>query len=88
VNQATLTRQGSIIRLPDVETLLGITQSTLRVYVREGRLPRPRRLGKALFWRRDELEACLAEAPVATTWPGLGEGERAPDLTQEEVEAA
>lgn len=86
MTQKPVTRQGSILLLSDVETLLGTTSTTLRSYVSKGWLPRPRRLGKAIFWRRDELEACLVGAPVATSWTGLAADES--PAPQEEVEAA
>jgi predicted DNA-binding transcriptional regulator AlpA len=77
VSQTTLTRQASIVLLPDVEALLGVNADTLRKYVREGRLPRPRQLCKVLFWHRAELEERLAAATFAPKWVGPEEVEAA-----------
>jgi len=60
--------------LSQVETILETTRETLRVYVRQGWLPRPRRLGKVLFWRVREFEAALAAAGRDAKWVGPEDG--------------
>lgn len=76
-------RRESVLTLTDVESLLGVHADTLRTYVSKGELPRPRQIGRVLFWVRSEIEAYLAAAPVAVKWPGPGE-----ETVQEEAEAA
>lgn len=69
MTQETLTQRDSILLLPQVETLLGVTRKTLLLYVGEGRIPQPRRLGKAVYWVREELERALTDAPRDERWP-------------------
>lgn len=77
--------QGGIMLLADVEAMLELSADTLRVHVRDGKLPRPLKLGRIVYWDRAELEAALLRAPRAAKWIGPGEAESVPS---EEAEAA
>lgn len=61
-----------IVLLPDVERLLGRKQASLREDVERGLLPRPRGLGKTIFWLSGELLPALEALPHADKWPGPG----------------
>jgi predicted DNA-binding transcriptional regulator AlpA len=74
VTQTLMPRRDSILLLSDAERLLGLTRPTLQVYVRDGRLPRPRRLGQRGYWLSSELHDALALAPQAPAWPGVEAG--------------
>ena len=76
-------RRESVLTLTDVEALLGVHADTLRAYVGKGELPRPRQVGRVIFWIRSELDAYLVSAPLARKWPGPGH-----ESVQEEAEAA
>jgi excisionase family DNA binding protein len=50
----------------EVAKLLRVDPQTVSRWTKEGRLPRPLRLGRQLLWRRDTLERLLTppeEAP-------------------------
>lgn len=84
--EKTPLRLSRILLLADVETLLGRSAETLRDYVRRGALPRPRRIGKALYWLRCDIERALELAGPAATWPGPDDIDGAKE--GEEAEAA
>lgn len=49
-----------ILRRPDVETLVGLSRSTLYAMIAEGSFPKPIKLGKrAVGWRAADLDAWL-----------------------------
>jgi len=60
----------SILLLPQVETMLGRGPKTLRIYVEQGLLPRPRQIGLSVFWLASEIEAAFLSAPLAERWMG------------------
>lgn len=80
--------QGGIVLLADVEAMLELSADTLRVYVREGRLPRPLKLGRIVYWDAEELVAALRRAPRAPKWIGPSDTSDEADSSEEEAEAA
>lgn len=70
MNPAPTLRRPGILLVSDVEDLLGRQAETLRTYVREGLLPRPRQCGSAVYWLEDELVDVLRAAPAAAKWTG------------------
>lgn len=52
--------QNKIYRRPDVETMVGLSRSTLYAMIAEGTFPKPIKLGKrAVGWRAHDVEAWL-----------------------------
>jgi prophage regulatory protein len=51
-----------LIRLPQVIAKLGIARSTVWLFVKQGKLPKPIKLSaKVTVWRESELNAYIAE---------------------------
>ncbi|MDE0589407.1 AlpA family transcriptional regulator [Halocynthiibacter sp. C4] len=49
-----------IFRRPDVETLVGLSRSTIYAMIAEGTFPKPVKLGKrAVGWRQSDVMAWL-----------------------------
>ncbi|WP_227288069.1 AlpA family transcriptional regulator [Boseongicola sp. H5] len=49
-----------ILRRPDVETLVGLSRSTLYAMIADGTFPKPLKLGKrAVGWRASDIDAWL-----------------------------
>ena len=51
---------------PEVETLTGLSRSTIYREMREGRFPEPVKIGRAVRWREDEIAAWIASLERAT----------------------
>lgn len=55
-----------LLRLPEVEKITGLSQTTIWRREREGTFPRRRRVsGNVVAWRSDEIEAWIDGRPVA-----------------------
>ncbi len=53
--------QAQVLRLPEVQTLTGLSRSSIYVFVRRGDFPKPFRLGrKAIGFLRVEVEGWVA----------------------------
>ena len=64
-----------MLRRAEVETLTGLSRSSIYELMREGEFPLPLQVGKrAVRWPESEIAAWLAERPRATGW--LAEGPR------------
>lgn len=48
-----------IMRLPEVSRLLGVSRPTIYRLIRDGKFPKPIKLGSTSGWRSDELEAYI-----------------------------
>ena len=58
-----------MLRRAEVETLTGLSRSTIYAQMRTGNFPLPVRLSlRAVRWRESEITAWLAERPSATGW--------------------
>ena len=56
-----------MLRREEVETICGLTRSTIYRLMREDRFPLPKRLGpRAVRWPSSEIETWLAARPRAT----------------------
>lgn len=58
-----------LLSVARVQHLIGATDSTLRSWVRTGKIPPPMRLGGRLFWRPETIDEWLRSAeekPIAT----------------------
>ncbi len=54
------------LRRPAVETATGLSRSSIYDMMDKGEFPRPIRIGKrAVAWPQSEIEAWLAERPLA-----------------------
>ena len=64
MNPPTLARQ-SVLRLPDVKALTGLSRSSIYAAVSKGTFPSPVRLGaRAVGWRLAAIEQWLFELPL------------------------
>lgn len=58
-----------LLRRPEVEAMTGMSTSRLYAAMREGRFPRPRRIGGgpngAVAWLLSDVEKWMAELPLA-----------------------
>lgn len=74
----TSTRENRIVRLPEVERMTGLAKTTIHRWYRDGRFPRPLRLGpKSIGWRRKEILEWLDSLPRAGGANGdVGEADR------------
>lgn len=60
------TREGGIVRLPEVMRLTGLSKTTIHRRYRAGTFPRPLRLGpQSIGWRRGEIVEWLESLPRA-----------------------
>ena len=58
-----------MLRRVEVETLTGLSRSTIYELMRDGEFPLPLQVGKrAVRWHEREIAAWLAERPRATGW--------------------
>jgi len=47
----------SLIKLPEVIIMTGLSRSTIYLYMKENEFPKPVRIGKrAVAWRREQVE--------------------------------
>lgn len=67
-----MSAQSIFLRRPDVLAALGISAATLQRLVARGEFPKPRRLsaeGRAVAWRRADIEAWAASLPESDVLP-------------------
>jgi len=63
-----------LLRDKQLAELLGVGRATIHAWRAAGNLPPPLRIGGAVRWRRDEIEAWLAAgAPDVKTWQAVKE---------------
>lgn len=74
------TREGRIVRLPEVMRLTGLSKTTIHRRFRAGTFPRPLRLGpQSIGWRRGEIVEWLESLPRAGAGIGAArEADREP----------
>jgi predicted DNA-binding transcriptional regulator AlpA len=53
-----------LVRAPELLRCLSISSSTLERWIRKGKFPKPRKLGRIRFWTRLEVDAWFREATV------------------------
>lgn len=49
----------NLLRVSDLRAKLKICNSTIYQFIREGRLPKPKKLGRTSVWRESEIAAAL-----------------------------
>ncbi|WP_415519659.1 MAG: helix-turn-helix transcriptional regulator [Desulfovibrio aminophilus] len=49
----------NLLRVSDLRAKLKICNSTIYQFIREGRLPRPSKLGRSSVWRESDIAAAL-----------------------------
>lgn len=50
-----------IIRLPDVQALVGLSKATIYRYIKEGSFPKPRKIGsRAVAWATAEIDEWIS----------------------------
>ncbi|MDY0305901.1 MAG: helix-turn-helix domain-containing protein [Desulfovibrionaceae bacterium] len=49
----------NLLRVSDLRAKLKICNSTIYQFIREGRLPAPKKLGRSSVWRESEIAAAL-----------------------------
>jgi prophage regulatory protein len=53
-----------LLRLPQVETKIGLKRSRIYSLMKEGRFPKPFRLGpRSVAWRTDDLDEWINQLP-------------------------
>ncbi|MEJ2134576.1 MAG: AlpA family transcriptional regulator [Desulfofustis sp.] len=56
-----------LLRLPQVEEKIGLKRSRIYLLMREGRFPRPLKLGpRSVAWRLDEIDEWIKQLPRST----------------------
>lgn len=76
-----------LLTLPEIAQTLGMNPSTVRLWVREGRLP-AEKMGRKWMVRRVDLEQMLAEQPHVGHPRGAASGSRTPEDWSEQPERA
>jgi prophage regulatory protein len=60
--QATLQKPDRLLRLPDVETLVGLKKSAIYAGVKDGSFPQPVKLSRrAVCWPESKVQAWIAQ---------------------------
>lgn len=54
-----------LMTVEDIAAMAQISSNTIQRWVREGKFPKPRKIGRASRWPRDEVERFLDSAPRA-----------------------
>ena len=49
-----------LLKIPEVQQLLGLGRTALYNHIREGDLPKPIKIGNASRWRMSDLQAWIA----------------------------
>ncbi|WP_171230683.1 AlpA family transcriptional regulator [Ruegeria sp. HKCCA4008] len=58
--------QNKLIRRPEVETLTGLSRSTIYEWINSGRFPKPLQLGpRTVAWREADILEWIESRPVA-----------------------
>lgn len=55
-----------LVRAPELLRCLSISSSTFERWIRKGKFPKPRRLGRIRFWTRLEVDAWFREATLVS----------------------
>jgi excisionase family DNA binding protein len=76
-----------LLTLPEIAQTLGMNPSTVRLWVREGRL-RAEKMGRKWMVRRVDLERMLAEQPQVGHPRGAASASRTPEDWSEQPERA
>jgi prophage regulatory protein len=63
-----------LIRLPEVLTLTGLPKSTLYNMVRQGRFPKPQKMGRISLWRLSDVNRFISDPSSYTPIPAQGKG--------------
>jgi predicted DNA-binding transcriptional regulator AlpA len=50
-----------LMLISEVAEYLRVSVQTIRAWVAQGKLPKPIRLAKKLYWRLPEVDACLSQ---------------------------
>ena len=50
-----------LLRLPEVELMVGLKKPTIYAHIKKGRFPRQRKMGYASGWSLVEIEAYVAD---------------------------
>lgn len=65
-----MTTQDSLLRRPQVETLTGLSRSTLYLFIQKNSFPVPVRLGaRSVAWRKSEVLQWIANRQPTTNRP-------------------
>ena len=66
--------EGLLLKAPAAAVLCSVSLRTWRAWDAAGRIPLPVRVGRATFWRADELRAWVAAGcPDRETWHAIEE---------------
>ena len=76
-----------LMTLPEIAQTLGMNPSTVRLWVREGRL-QAEKMGRKWMVRRTDLERMLAEQPQVGHPRGIASARRTPEDWSEQPERA
>lgn len=52
--------QDRFLRLPQVAEALGCGKSTVWKWVKDGRIPEPKKMGRITVWRESEIQKIIA----------------------------
>lgn len=50
-----------LIKLTQVQKILPVSKTTLWRYVKDGKFPAPKKLGRSAFWVKEEVENAVRE---------------------------
>jgi prophage regulatory protein len=50
----------ALLRLRDVVAILKVSRATVYVWIKQGRFPKPLKMGRATVWRSSQIEQFLA----------------------------
>lgn len=50
-----------LIKLPQVLEMLPVSKATLWRYIKAGKFPEPRKLGRSAFWIKEEAEKAIMD---------------------------
>ena len=60
--EAVIEREAELMSSVEVAQWLGVSRNTAKIWVQEGRLPKPVQWGKVIRWERSVLEQAIAAA--------------------------
>ena len=70
-----------LIRLPEVLTLTGLPKSTFYNMVRQGRFPKPQKMGRISFWRMSDVNRFISDPSSYASIPSQNK-EGSPSATR------
>ena len=62
-----MVQQEKLLRLKDVLKIIPVGRSTWYEGIKEGRFPKPIKLGRSSFWKLSDIQKLIENAPYATT---------------------